>query len=65
MSNSKHIGRVVQVIGPVVDVRFDDGEMPDILNAIEINYGDRRIVAEVSGHIGDNMVRCIAMSSTD
>ncbi len=65
MSNSKHIGRVVQVIGPVIDVRFDDGEMPDILNAIEIEHGGRRIVAEVSGHIGDNLVRCIAMSSTD
>ena len=65
MSNSKHIGRVVQVIGPVIDVRFDDGEMPDILNAIEIDHGGRRIVAEVSGHIGDNLVRCIAMSSTD
>ncbi|MBR5252517.1 MAG: F0F1 ATP synthase subunit beta [Clostridia bacterium] len=65
MSNSKHIGRVVQVIGPVIDVRFDDGEMPDILNAIEIEHGGRRIVAEVSGHVGDNLVRCIAMSSTD
>ncbi len=65
MSNSKHIGQVVQVIGPVIDVRFDDGEMPDILNAIEIEHGGRRIIAEVSGHIGDNLVRCIAMSSTD
>ncbi len=65
MSNSKHIGKVVQVIGPVIDVRFDDGEMPDILNSIEIEHGGRRIVAEVSGHVGDNLVRCIAMSSTD
>jgi len=56
---------VTQVIGPVVDVRFDDGNLPDILNAIEINNAGTRLVVEVSGHIGDNVVRCIAMSSTD
>ena len=65
MSANKHIGYVTQVIGPVVDVRFDDGNLPDILNAIEINYAGGRLVVEVSGHIGDNVVRCIAMSSTD
>ena len=56
---------MTQVIGPVVDVRFDDGKLPDILNAIEINNAGTRLVVEVSGHIGDNVVRCIAMSSTD
>ena len=65
MSTNKHIGYVTQVIGPVVDVRFDDGNLPDILNAIEINNAGTRLVVEVSGHIGDNVVRCIAMSSTD
>ena len=65
MSTNKHIGYVTQVIGPVVDVRFDDGNLPDILNAIEINYAGGRLVVEVSGHVGDNVVRCIAMSSTD
>ncbi len=61
----KNIGKVAQVIGPVLDVRFDSGELPNLLNAIEIEYEGRRIVAEVAQHIGDNVVRCIAMSSTD
>ena len=61
----KHIGRVTQVIGPVVDVRFPENELPALLSAIEINVAGRRLVAEVSQHIGDNTVRCIAMSSTD
>ena len=64
MSEKKHIGYVSQVIGPVIDVRFDD-ELPNILNAIEIRIGERRLTAEVSAHVGDNIVRCIAMSSTD
>ena len=61
----KHIGRVTQVIGPVVDVRFEDGELPALNSAIEIDRGGRRLVVEVSQHIGDGSVRCIAMSSTD
>ena len=65
MAESKHIGVVTQVIGPVIDVRFDDGKMPDILNAIEVRFAGRRLVAEVSAHVGDDVVRCVAMSSTD
>ena len=61
----KNIGIVTQVIGPVLDIKFDDGHLPELLNAIEINYKDRKIVLEVAQHIGDNVVRCIAMSSTD
>lgn len=61
----KNIGIVSQVIGPVLDIKFDDGHLPELLNAIEINYNDRKIVLEVAQHIGDNVVRCIAMSSTD
>ena len=61
----KHIGRVTQVIGPVVDVRFEDGELPALNHAIEIDRGGKRLVVEVSQHIGDGSVRCIAMSSTD
>ena len=62
---AKNIGTVVQVIGPVLDIRFADGELPNLLSAIEIENGDRKVTAEVAQHIGDNVVRCIAMSSTD
>ena len=63
--NNKNIGIVTQVIGPVIDVRFEEGALPEILNAIEINYNGKKLTAEVSGHVGDNVARCIAMSSTD
>ena len=62
---SKHIGTVIQVMGPVLDIRFPDGQLPSLLSAIEVPNGDSIIVAEVAQHIGDNVVRCIAMSSTD
>ena len=58
-------GKVAQVIGPVLDIRFENGELPALLNAVEIKHGDRRIVAEVAQHIGDDTIRCISMSSTD
>ena len=61
----RNIGTVSQIIGPVLDIRFPDGQLPDLLNAIEIEYDGRKVVAEVAQHIGDNVVRCIAMSSTD
>ncbi len=59
------LGKVVQVMGPVVDVRFNEGELPEILNALTIPVGDRTLTVEVAQHIGDNTARCIAMSSTD
>ncbi len=62
---AKNIGTVIQVVGPVLDIRFPDDCLPDLLSAIEIQNGDAKIVAEVAQHIGDNVVRCIAMSSTD
>ena len=52
-------------MGPVVDVRFEDGSLPSIYNALLIPIGDRELTVEVAQHIGDNVVRCIAMSSTD
>ena len=60
-----HIGIVSQVMGPVVDVRFDEGGLPAILNALTMQIGERKLTVEVSQHIGDNTVRCIAMASTD
>ncbi len=63
--NKKHIGRITQVIGPVVDVRFEEDELPQILNALEIKNSGKKVVVEVFQHIGNNAVRCIAMSSTD
>ena len=62
---AKNIGTVIQVVGPVLDIRFGEENLPQLLSAIEIAHGDRTVVAEVAQHIGDNVVRCIAMSSTD
>ena len=61
----KNIGKVVQIIGPVLDIRFENGNVPDLLNAIEIEYEGKKLVCEVANQIGDDVVRCIAMSSTD
>ena len=61
----KHIGKVIQVIGPVLDIQFKDGELPDLLNAIEIDNHGQKLVVEVAQLTGDNVARCIAMSSTD
>ncbi len=61
----RSIGKLIQIIGPVLDIRFPDGHLPDLLNAIEIKDGDRTIVCEVAQQLGDDVVRCIAMSSTD
>ena len=62
---AKNIGTVTQVIGPVLDIRFADNQLPALLNAIEVPVGDRTVIAEVAQHIGDNVVRCIAMGATD
>ena len=61
----RNIGTVSQIIGPVLDIRFQDGQLPSLLTAIEIDYDGRKVIAEVAQHVGDNVVRCIAMSSTD
>ena len=58
-------GVIHQIIGPVIDVKFNPEEMPKLNNAIEIEYQDRKVVAEVAQHMGDDVVRCIALSSTD
>ena len=62
-----NVGKVVQVIGPTVDVAFEAEKLPQIYNAILIEDKERgiRLTVEVSLHVGDNVVRCIAMDSTD
>ena len=65
MQDNKNIGKIVQIIGAVLDAKFTEGEMPSLYNAIEISHEGRVIVAEVAQHLGGGVVRCIAMESTD
>lgn len=58
------MGQITQVIGAVVDVQFD-GQLPPILNALEVQGVDYRLVLEVAQHLGDSKVRTIALDSTD
>ena len=61
----KNMGTVIQVMGPVLDIRFTAETLPELLTAIEIPNGEDTVVAEVAQHIGDNVVRCISMNATD
>ncbi|MBP5181365.1 MAG: F0F1 ATP synthase subunit beta [Clostridiales bacterium] len=63
--NEVNKGLVAQVMGPVVDVHFDEGCLPPINNALEMFIGEKKLVVEVAQHIGDSTARCIAMASTD
>ena len=58
-------GIIHQIIGPVIDIKFREEEMPELLNAVEIDFEGRRLVTEVAQHVGDDVARCIALSSTD
>ncbi|SCI36886.1 MULTISPECIES: F0F1 ATP synthase subunit beta [unclassified Romboutsia] len=61
-----NVGKIVSIVGVVLDVKFDsENSLPNLLNALVIKLGDKEIVAEVAQHIGDDTVRCIAMSATD
>lgn len=62
---SQRVGKVVQIIGPVIDIRFDGDSLPNIYNAIEIKMDGRVIISEVEQHIGDDIVRTISMESTE
>ena len=59
------VGHISQVIGPVVDVRFEPGELPPIYNALEIDRDGGKLTLEVAQHLGENAVRCVAMQTTD
>lgn len=61
----KNIGKVVQIIGAVVDIQFSKDNLPNLLNAIKIELNGKPLICEVAQHIGDDVVRCIAMGSTD
>lgn len=61
----QNIGKVVQVIGPVVDIRFSEENLPKLLNAISIDKTDEIIIVEVSQHLGNDTVRCVSMGPTD
>ncbi len=62
---SNNVGKIVQIVGAVVDVKFSKNNLPKLLNAIEIDNNGEKLIVEVAQHIGDDTVRCIAMSSTD
>jgi F-type H+/Na+-transporting ATPase subunit beta len=67
---AKNIGKITQVMGPVVDVEFEQGQLPNILTALlitnpTINDDEDNLVVEVAQHLGDNVVRTIAMDVTD
>ena len=61
----KHTGKVVQITGPVLDIRFKDGELPGLLHALELQNHGQKLGVEVAQHIGDKVARCIAMAATD
>ena len=61
----KHVGKVIQVMGAVLDIRFQEGELPALLNAISIQLNGQELICEVAQQLGDDTVRCVAMSSTD
>jgi F-type H+-transporting ATPase subunit beta len=61
----QNIGYVVQIIGPVIDIRFENENLPAINNAIEIHFDGKKLVAEVAQHLGNDTVRCVALGSTD
>ena len=62
---NKNIGKIVQILGPVVDVRFEKTKMPSLLNALEVNFENQKYVFQVMLHVGDNTVRTIAMGTTE
>src|SRR5437762_2683880 len=64
-AGAPNIGKVVQVIGPVLDVEFEPEQLPELYNAVTVKVDSGQLVAEVEQHIGRNQVRAVAMSSTD
>src|ERR1700758_5635011 len=70
MANQQQVGKIVQIIGPVLDVEFEAGHLPEIYNALRVTSdgqdGDKiDVIAEVEQHLGENRVRAVAMKPTD
>src|SRR5215470_19808939 len=71
MATQEHVGKIVQIIGPVIDVEFEAGHLPDIYNALRVTAdgqggaGKIDVIAEVEQHLGENRVRAVAMKPTD
>ncbi|MBR3576539.1 MAG: F0F1 ATP synthase subunit beta, partial [Clostridia bacterium] len=63
--SEENIGQIVQITGPVVDIRFPKGNLPDLQNAVYIKHNDKTVVCEAMLQLGGDVVRCIAMNSTD
>lgn len=64
-ANDQKVGKIVQISGPVIDIRFDDNHLPNLYNAISITNNDKKLIVEASQHIGDDVVRCISMGPTE
>ncbi|MCL8210141.1 F0F1 ATP synthase subunit beta [Spiroplasma attinicola] len=64
-SQANHIGKILQIAGPVIDIRFSDGHLPNLYNAIKITNDKQELIVEASQHIGDDVVRCISMGPTE
>ncbi len=64
-TDEKNLGKIIQILGPVVDVKFDEDNMPNLLDALEVKNQDQVLVLEVEQHVGDDVARTIAMGSTD
>ncbi len=62
---NQNVGKIIQIIGAVLDIKFENNNMPALYNAIDIQFNGKKLVAEVAQHLGDDVVRCIALSSTD
>ena len=65
IKKNKQLGRIIQIIGPVLDVSFEPGFLPKIYDAITVNYQDKIVTCEVQQLLGDSRVRAVAMSATD
>ena len=63
--SEKNVGKVIQIIGTVVDVEFESDNLPSIYNALEVEYDDGKLVLEVEQHIGNNWARCLALGPTE